>query len=79
MVPFEALYGRRCRTPLNWSQCGERQIFGTDLVEDAEEKVRLITANLKAAQNRQQKYYNRSKVPREFAVGDYAYLKVSPS
>ncbi|HET7713247.1 MAG TPA: hypothetical protein VFK94_02085, partial [Patescibacteria group bacterium] len=67
------------RTPLNWSQCGERQIFGSDLVEDAEEKVRLITANLKAAQNRQQKYYNQSKVPREFDVGDYAYLKVSPS
>jgi hypothetical protein len=38
MAPFEALYGRRCRTPLNWSQTGERKVFGPALVEDAEEK-----------------------------------------
>jgi hypothetical protein len=42
MAPFEALYGRRCRTPLNWSQAGEREIFGPDLVLEAEEKVRVI-------------------------------------
>jgi hypothetical protein len=41
MAPFEALYGR-CRTPLNWSQAGEREIFGPDLVLEAEEKVRVI-------------------------------------
>jgi hypothetical protein len=49
MAPFEALYGRRCRTPLNWSQAGEREIFGPDLVLEAEEKVRVITKNLEAA------------------------------
>jgi hypothetical protein len=41
MAPFEALYGRRCRTPLNCSQAGEREIFGPDLVLEAEEKVRV--------------------------------------
>jgi transposase InsO family protein len=37
MAPFEALYGRRCRTPLNWSEAEERTLFGPDLVKDAEE------------------------------------------
>jgi hypothetical protein len=46
MAPFEALYGRRCRTPLNWSQAGEREIFGPDLVLEAEAKVRVIKKNL---------------------------------
>jgi hypothetical protein len=50
MAPFEALYGRRCRTPLCWSQIGERKIFGQDLVTEAEEKVKTIQNNLKAAQ-----------------------------
>jgi hypothetical protein len=41
MAPFEALYGRRCRTPLSWSQTGERKIFGPDFVTEAEEKVKM--------------------------------------
>ena len=49
MAPFEALYGRRCTTPLNWSEAGERNFFGPDLVGDAEDQVRLIQANLKTA------------------------------
>jgi transposase InsO family protein len=52
MAPFEALYGRRCRTPLNWSQPGEREIFGPDLVIEAERNVKLIRKNLEAAQAR---------------------------
>jgi hypothetical protein len=50
MAPFEALYGRRCRTPLNWSQSREREVFGPDLVTEAERKVKLIRKNLEAAQ-----------------------------
>jgi transposase InsO family protein len=42
MAPFEALYGQRCRTPLSWSQAGERKNFGPDLVSEAEEKVKVI-------------------------------------
>ena len=49
MAPFEALYGRRCRTPLNWSQAGEREVFGPDLVLEAEDKVRVIKKNLEEA------------------------------
>jgi hypothetical protein len=60
MAPFEALYGR-CRTPLNWSQPGEREIFGTDLVIEAERKVKLIRKNLEAAQARQKSYHDKRR------------------
>src|SRR3954467_4542835 len=43
MAPFEFLYGRKCRTPLNWSKTGERQFFGPDLIQDAEEQVRIFS------------------------------------
>jgi hypothetical protein len=78
MAPFEALYGRRCRTPLNWSQAGEREIFGPDLVLEAEEKVRVIKKNLEAAQARQKSYHDKRRKPLQFEVGDHVYLKVSP-
>jgi transposase InsO family protein len=49
MAPFEALYGRKCRTPLNWSETGESQVFGPDVIKEAEEQVQLIHNRLKAA------------------------------
>jgi hypothetical protein len=49
MAPFEALYGRRCRTPLNWSHPREREIFGPNLVSEAERKVKVIRKNLEAS------------------------------
>jgi hypothetical protein len=49
MAPFDALYGRRCRTPLSCSETGERTLFGPDLVKDAEEKVQVIRENFKIA------------------------------
>jgi len=47
MAPFEALYGRRCRTPVNWSEAGERSVFGLEMISEAEEQVRFIQENLK--------------------------------
>jgi hypothetical protein len=79
MAPFEALYGRRCRTPLNWSQAEEREIFGPDLVLEAEEKVKVIKKNLEAAQARQNSYQDKRRKPLKFEVGDHVYLKVSPT
>jgi hypothetical protein len=79
MAPFEALYGRRCRTPLNWSQAREREIFGLDLVLEAEDKVRVIKKNLKAAQDKQKSYHDKRRKPLQFEVGDHVYLKVSPT
>jgi transposase InsO family protein len=74
MAPFEALYGRRCRTPLNWSQTGERKVFGLDLVSEVEGKIRIIQANLKTAQSRQKSYADIRRSPLRFQVGDFVYL-----
>jgi hypothetical protein len=52
MAPFEALYGRKCRTPLYWSQIGESQLFGADIIKDAERQVQIIRENLRIAQSR---------------------------
>jgi hypothetical protein len=66
-------------TPLNWSQAGEREIFGPDLVREAEEKVRVIKNNLEAAQAGQKSYHDKRRKPLQFEVGDHVYLKVSPT
>ena len=50
MAPFEALYGRRCRTPLLWDEVGDRQLFGPDLIKESEEKVKLIHAQCSLVQ-----------------------------
>jgi hypothetical protein len=51
MSPFEALYGRRCHTPLNWSETGDSRIFGPEILQEAEAKVKLIQDRLRAAQS----------------------------
>lgn len=81
MSPNEALFGRRCRrcrTPLMWSETGERAVFGPDIIKEAEEKVRLIRDRLKVAQSRQKSYADTRIRDLEFNVGDHVYLKVSP-
>jgi hypothetical protein len=78
MAPFEALYGRRCRTLLYWSEPGERSFFRPDMVKETEEKVQKIMHNMKKAQARQKSYTDRRRQPLYFLVGDYVYLKISP-
>jgi hypothetical protein len=77
MSPFEALYGWPYRTPLSWSESGERVIFGPDVVTEAEEKVKQIQANILTAQSHQKNYTNKRCHPLEFEVGDHVYLRVS--
>jgi hypothetical protein len=76
--PFEALYGRKCTTPLYWDQIGERQVFGPDIVEEAEQLVQQVRENLRVAQTRQKSYADVRRRDLTFAVGDHVYLKVSP-
>jgi hypothetical protein len=78
MSPFETLYGRPCRTPLSWSESGERVIFDFDIVTEAEEKVKQIQANILAAQSHQKSYTDKRRSPLNFEVGDHVYLRVSP-
>jgi hypothetical protein len=70
MAPFEALYGHRCRTPVNWIEPGERMIFDPDLVIEAEEIVHRIQSNLKAAKARQDSYASKRCQPLEFEASD---------
>ena len=78
MAPYEALYGRICRTPTCWTELGERRVLGPELVADTESKVRLIRDRLKEASDRQKSYADLKRKEIEFAVGDMVFLKVSP-
>jgi len=78
MASFEALYGRKCRTPLNWVEPGERRYYGIDFVNEAKKKVQIIQQHMRAAQSRQKSYADKRRRPLEFNVGDYVYLKVTP-
>lgn len=77
-APFEILYGRRCRTTLNWSEIGERQFFGLDMIQEAEEQVRIIRENLKTAQSHQKSQYDRHHNDMTYELGDKAYLRFTP-
>jgi transposase InsO family protein len=78
MSPFETLYGRKCRTPLMWSEVGERSFFGPAKIKDAEEGVAQVRENLRIAQSRQKSYGDNHRRDLEFQVRDYVYLRVSP-
>ena len=79
MSPFEALYGRKCRTPLMWSEVGEHALVGPALIKEAEERVAEIREKLKAAQCRQKSYADKKRREISFNPGDFVYLKVSPN
>ena len=61
MPPFEAMYGRKCRSPLYWDEVGERKILGPKLVQQTKEKIELIRQRLVAAQHSQSKYADQHR------------------
>ena len=77
MAPFEALYGRKCRTPLYWSETGESHLFGPEIIKEAERQVQVVRENLKVAQSRQKSYADTRRRELTFEEGEL-YLKVSP-
>ena len=58
-APFEALYGRKCRTPVCWLEAGEKQFAGPEIGQETTDKVKSIRERLKAAQDRQKSYANK--------------------
>ncbi|KAI3753952.1 hypothetical protein L2E82_26017 [Cichorium intybus] len=78
MPPFEALYGRKCRTPLCWLEAGETRLTGPKIVRITNEKICIIQANMKAAQDRERSYTSLKKRPYDLKEGDLVMLKVSP-
>ena len=78
MAPYEALYGRRCRTPLCWVDPGESIALGPEVVQQTTEKVKLIKERMRVAQSRQKSYYDKRRKDLEFVVGDHVFLRVTP-
>ncbi|GJV77998.1 putative reverse transcriptase domain-containing protein [Tanacetum coccineum] len=77
-APYEALYGRKCRSPVCWAEVGEAQLTGPELIQETTEKIVLIKQRMQAAQDRQKSYADRKRKPMEYEVGDRVMLKVSP-
>nr|GFB60608.1 putative reverse transcriptase domain-containing protein [Tanacetum cinerariifolium] len=77
-APFEALYGRKCRSPICWSELGDRQLTGPEIIHETTEKIVQIKSRIQAARDRQKSYANVRQKHLEFQVGDKVMLKVSP-
>ncbi|KAJ9552808.1 LOW QUALITY PROTEIN: hypothetical protein OSB04_016853 [Centaurea solstitialis] len=77
-APYEALYGRKCRSPLNWLEVGENRLFRPDVVQETTDKIKMVQEKLKVARDRQKSYADNRRKPLEFQVGDKVLLKVSP-
>ncbi|KAI3819492.1 hypothetical protein L1987_13331 [Smallanthus sonchifolius] len=77
-APFEALYDRRCRTPVCWAEIEENQLSGLEIVQETTDKILQIRERLKTAHDSQKSYADKKRKPLEFNVGDNILLKVSP-
>ncbi|GJZ52952.1 putative reverse transcriptase domain-containing protein [Tanacetum coccineum] len=77
-APFEALYGRKCRSPICWAEVGDAQLTGPEIVRETTEKIIQIKHRLQASRDRQRSYADKRRKPLEFQVGDKVMLKVSP-
>ncbi|GJY47910.1 putative reverse transcriptase domain-containing protein [Tanacetum coccineum] len=77
-APFEALYGRKCRSPVCWAEVGQVQLTGPEMVQEKTEKVIQIKQRMQAARDRQKSYTDLKRKPMEFQVGDRVTLKVLP-
>ncbi|GJW33420.1 putative reverse transcriptase domain-containing protein [Tanacetum coccineum] len=77
-APFEALYGRKCRSPVCWAEVGQVQLTGPELVQETTERIIQIKQRIQTARDRQKSYADLKRKPMEFQVGDKVMLKVSP-
>nr|GEV00158.1 reverse transcriptase domain-containing protein [Tanacetum cinerariifolium] len=77
-APFEVLYGRKCRLPVCWTEVGEAQILGPELIQEMTKKIVQIKQRMQAACDRQKSYAVLKRKPMEFQVGVKVMLKVSP-
>ncbi|GKA65870.1 putative reverse transcriptase domain-containing protein [Tanacetum coccineum] len=78
VVPFEALYGQKCRSPVCWAKDGDAQLTGPEIIHETTEKIVQIRNRMQVACDRQKSYADKRRKPLEFQVGDKVMLKVSP-
>jgi hypothetical protein len=79
MAPFEALYGRPCRSPLQWQELGDNKLIESDVIQDCSDKVKIIQERMRTAQQRQKQYADIRRRKLEFEESEHVFLKVSPS
>ncbi|GJX52181.1 putative reverse transcriptase domain-containing protein [Tanacetum coccineum] len=77
-APFEALYGRKCRSPVCWAEVGDAQLTGPEIIHETTKNIVQIKQRIQAARDRQKSYADVRHKPLEFQVGDKVMLKVSP-
>ncbi|GKB09975.1 putative reverse transcriptase domain-containing protein [Tanacetum coccineum] len=77
-APFEALYGKKCRTPIAWVEVGESKLFGPEIVQETTDKIMQIKERLKVVRDRQKSNADNRRKPLEFSFGVKVQLKVSP-
>ncbi|GJR46468.1 putative reverse transcriptase domain-containing protein [Tanacetum coccineum] len=77
-APFEALYGRKCRSPVLWAEIGDSRLIGPELVQETTDKVVVIRDRLKAARDRQKSYADNRRKPLEFQVSDHILERIDP-
>ena len=78
MAPYEALCGRKCRTPVCWDKVGERKLVGPEIVQVTFDKIKVIRDRPKIAQDRQKRFVDNRRRDLEFEVGDMVFLRISP-
>ena len=78
MAPFEALYGRKSRSPTHWDEVGEQKLLGPELEQATSESITLIWERMRVAQSRQKSYADQKMSSLEFEVGDNVFFKVTP-
>ncbi|GKF69405.1 putative reverse transcriptase domain-containing protein [Tanacetum coccineum] len=75
-APYEALYGRKCRSPVCWAEVGEARLTGPELIQETTKKIILIKQRIQAAQDRQKSYADLKRKPMKFEVGDRVKPKI---
>ncbi|GKB03638.1 putative reverse transcriptase domain-containing protein [Tanacetum coccineum] len=77
-APFEALYGRKCRSPMLWAEIREGSLIRPELVQETTNKVVVIKEKLQVVRDRQKSYADSGLKMKEYQVGESVLLKVSP-
>ncbi|GAA0163175.1 hypothetical protein LIER_19106 [Lithospermum erythrorhizon] len=78
MAPYEALYGRKCGSPIYWDEVGEKSVMAPDDLKDIEERIPMIRERIQTAQSRKKSYADVRRSDLEFKEGDHVFLKVFP-
>ncbi|KAK4397704.1 hypothetical protein Sango_1245900 [Sesamum angolense] len=76
MAPYEALYGRKCRSPICWDIEGLRQLEGPEQVQQTVDKIQSVKKCLKVAQDRQKSYADKHRREMKYEVEEKVFLKV---